>query len=69
MSEHDRNTVNEDPDLLTDEELDAMAGGIVGRGQRFSSNSPVDIGAYEVQYLFYDGFEDGTTGTWSLVVP
>ena len=36
---------------------------------RFSSNSPVDIGAYEVQYLFYDDFEDGTTDAWSFVHP
>jgi hypothetical protein len=28
MSEHEKQTINEDPDLLTDEELDAVAGGI-----------------------------------------
>lgn len=36
---------------------------------RFSWDSPVDIGAYEVQYLFYDDFENGTTNAWSVVIP
>ncbi len=36
---------------------------------RFSSDSPVDIGAYEVQFMFYDGFDDGTTNGWSVVFP
>jgi hypothetical protein len=36
---------------------------------RFSSDSPVDIGAYEFQYIFYDDFEDSTTDAWSNVIP
>ena len=36
---------------------------------RFSSDSPVDIGAYEVQFLFYDGFDNGNTDGWSVVNP
>ena len=35
---------------------------------RFSWDSPVDIGAYEVQFFFYDGFESGDTSGWSGTV-
>lgn len=28
-----------------------------------------DLGAYEVPWIFADGFESGTTGAWSLAVP
>lgn len=36
---------------------------------RFSWDSRADIGAYEVQFLFYDGFEDGSANAWSEVTP